>query len=61
LQEKIETTSIKNTTSPNIVDTGVSANYVQNELKDSKLMYMEELISQNHELKNLIKRVNECH
>lgn len=54
---KVETTNTKNISNLHSVDKNVSTNLVKNGSKESELKCIEELISQNDELKNSILEV----
>jgi len=54
---KIESTDLKNTSYFNSIGNNLTTNHVNNESKTSELKYIEELNSQNNELKNLIEQV----
>lgn len=57
LHETNETANSKNTSNINSFGKTVITNHVDNNAKESEAKYVEELISKNNELKNLILKV----
>lgn len=56
--ETVETTALKSTVDVNLVE---KKNRESNKSKESEITYIEELISKNSELKDLILKVNYSH